>query len=34
METNITFPLNITEDIVKKLIENKNKQSVPFMMYS
>ena len=34
MEKNITFPLNITEDIVKKLIENKNKESVPFMMYS
>ena len=34
LEKNITFPLNITEDIVKKLIENKNKNDVPFMMYS
>ena len=34
MESNISFPLNITEELIKKLIENKNKQSVPFMMYS
>ena len=34
MEKNITFPITITETLIKKLIENKNKDSVPFMMYS
>ena len=31
---NLTFPLEITYDIIKNLIENKNKNDIPYMMYS
>ena len=34
MEDDLKFPLTITESLIKKLIENKNNHSVPFMMYS
>lgn len=31
---NLIFPLEINYDIIKNLIENKNKKDIPYMMYS